>query len=93
MQQKFESTALMKKKRDKLDPIEDIEFPAIELPAIELPLLDENILNSQLGPDLHILPGEDLDDRMEIAVSEDLVQFNASLLSTNFEFLNSILNS
>lgn len=66
MQQKFDSTALMKEKRDEFEAIEAIEFP-----AIELPLSDENFLNAQLGTDLHILPGEDLNDKIEIAVSED----------------------
>jgi len=41
-----------------------------------LPLSSQNFLDSQLGPDLHILPGEDLDDRLQIVVSiiYDLMQ-------------------
>jgi len=67
MQQKLESTTLLKKKDYEFDAIEDLEFP-----AIELPLSSQIFLDTQLKTDLHILPGEDLNDKLQIAVSEVL---------------------
>lgn len=76
MQQKLDSTTLLKEKGYEFEAIEDLEFP--EFPEIELPLSSrENFLDTQLKADLHILPGEDLNDKLQIAVSEALIWFNA----------------
>jgi len=58
---KLDSTASLKKKSDEFD-MQNIEFPAIKLPL--------SSQNFQLGLDLHILPGEDHGDRLQIVVSE-----------------------
>jgi len=62
--QKLDSTTSSKKKSDEFDK------QNIEVPEIELPRSSQNFLDAQLGPDLHILPGEDPDGRLQIIVSE-----------------------
>lgn len=54
--------------------ITDLEFS-----AIELPLSGQNLLNTQLGADLHLLSDEGPDARLQMVVSEDLIRFNANL--------------
>lgn len=84
IKQTLEFTAAAKKKQNNFDAIENLEVPELSLP--------ENFLNYQLGTDLHLLSDEDPDDRLQLAVSEDLVKFcrfNANLSLANFAFLNS----
>lgn len=53
------------------------------LPEIELPLLDQRILDLQINEDLHILPGEIPDDRLDVIVSYFIQVILYKLFYTN----------
>ncbi|XP_071560418.1 uncharacterized protein [Temnothorax nylanderi] len=52
--------------RDEYDAVQDLELPAIDVPIIS----SQNFPNAELEIDLHLLPDEDLDNRLQMIMKD-----------------------